>query len=518
MKNSILLMMTTVICNISLFAQSKISFENVRTTYIRNTGEIVDGEELKGYFSFYVTDKKDRKTNAYAIQVMDNNLNKIKEIEFEDSKDIEILESSYNGNSIMFLFYNDKEKTLEYRSYGFDGKQKSTYTKEINNRTKWLIESTYGTKSEEGQNEAIFSVGNLGFTTVIPIKEGKYYSYEVNFFFTDRNKQWVFEANEEQEDKWANALYLGATDSLVIFEVTKQKRMMSTTAHAWVIGLNIFTGKKQFEISTEVEDYKFYPMNIVPIKGKSEYLLLGTYYEPDGRVMKDASLGLAAWKLNTNGKIVSKKYNAWDGPISKYLPADTKGRIADVGYIYFHKVLQTEDGKFFAIGEGYKKVVSGLGVAANILGGGRSGISSLKLKITDLVLLQFDEQFDIKNAKIYEKNSNSAEMPAGASYLSPHTMALLARSFGSFDYAFTQTDKNHTRFSVGYDDYVKSDDYKGRTFNTISYADGKITTDKINLSSKAKWMRTYPAKAGFIMITEYFKKEKKLDFRLEKMN
>ena len=47
--------------------------------------------------------------------------------------------------------------------------------------------------------------------------------------------------------------------------------MMSTTAHAWVIGLNIFTGKKQFEISTEVEDYKFYPMNIVPIKGKSEY-------------------------------------------------------------------------------------------------------------------------------------------------------------------------------------------------------------------------------------------------------
>jgi hypothetical protein len=28
-------------------------------------------------------------------------------------------------------------------------------------------------------------------------------------------------------------------------------------------------------------------------------MLLGTYYEPDGKVMKDASLGLAAWNLNT---------------------------------------------------------------------------------------------------------------------------------------------------------------------------------------------------------------------------
>ncbi len=508
--------------SLQLAAQNKISFENVRQTYIRNSGQIMDGEQLKGYFTFYVTDKKDRKTNAYAIQIVDNNLNKVKEIEFEDDKNILILESSYNGNSIMFLFYNSKEKTLEYRTYGFDGKQKSSYTKEINNRTKWLIESTYGKKSEEGQNEAIFSVGNLGFTTVIPVKEGKYFSYEVNFFFTDLNKQWTFEAAEEQEDKVSNALYLGATDSLVIYEVIKQKRLMSKEAHSWLLGLNIYTGKKQFEISTEAEDYKFFPMNIVPIAGKTEFMLLGTYYEPDGRVAKDASLGLASWKFNTEGKVVSKKYNSWEGPIGKYLPTDSRGRVSDVGYIYFHKVLQTEDGKFFAVGEGYKKVVSGFGVAAGVLGamgGGGSNISMMKLKITDMIMLQFDEQFDIKNAKIYEKNSNSVEMPAGGSYLTPHTMALIAKSYKAFDYDFTQTDKDHTHFSVGYSDYVKDDDYKGRTFNTISYADAKVTTDKINLASnKSTWMRLFPAKPGFVMIMEYFKKTKMIDIRLEKLN
>lgn len=31
-------------------------------------------------------------------------------------------------------------------------------------------------------------------------------------------------------------------------------------------------------------------------------------------------------------------------------------------------------------------------------------------------------------------------------------------------------------------------------------------------------MRIMPAKTGFVMVYEYFKKQKKLDYRLEKMN
>jgi hypothetical protein len=502
-------------------AQGKLSIDNVRSIYIRNSGEIMDGEELKGYFTFYVSDKVDRKTNQYTVQIMDNNLNKVKDIVFEDDKNVEILESSYNGNSIMFLFFNDKEKTLEYRAYGFDGKVKSTYTKELNKRSRNLIEETYGTKSEEGSNEALFSVGDKGFTTVFPVKEGKYYSYEVNFFFTDQRKQWAYEATEEQDDKWCSAVYLGATESTVIFEVVKQKRLMTGQPHSWLLGLDINTGKKVFEISTEAEDYKFYPMNTSTIAGSPNILLLGTYYEPDGKVMKDASLGLAAWTIDNSGKIVSKKYNSWENEIGKYLTLDKKGRVADVGYIYFHKVMQTSDGNFFAIGEGYKKVVSGAGVALNVLsalGGGRSGISNFKIKVTDLVTIQFNSKFDVKGAQIYDKNNNSIELPAGAGYLSPHTMALMIKAYRGFDYDFTQTNKEHSRFSVGYHDYERSKEFKGQTFNSISYDAGKTTTDRIELTSKAKWLRVFPAKTGSIMIMEYFKKDKRLEFRLEKMN
>ena len=524
MKTKILTLFTTAVflfAGTVSFAQGKLTIENVRSVYIRNSGEIMDGEELKGYFTFYVSDKVDRKTNQYTLQILDNNLNKVKDIVFEDDKNVEVLESSYNGNSIMFLFFNDKEKTLEYRAYGFDGKQKMTYTKELTKRSRNLIEETYGSKSEDGQNEALFSVGDRGYVTVFPVKEGKYYSYEVNYFASSERRQWSYEAAEEQEDKWSSAVYLGATDSIVLFEVVKQKRLMTGQPHSWLLGLNIFSGKKVFEMSTEAEDYKFFPMNTSKIAGSPDILLLGTYYEPDGKVMKDASLGLAAWTVSSTGKVTTKKYNSWENQIGKYLSLDKKGRVSDVGYIYFHKILQTSDGNFFAIGEGYKKVVSGLGVAANILsglGGGRSNISNFKIKITDLVTLQFNNKFEVKGAQIYDKNNNSIELPAGAGYLSPHTMALMIKAWSAFDYDFTQTNKEHTRFSVGYHDYERSKDFKGQTFNSISYEGGKTTTDKIELSSKAKWLRVFPAKTGSIMIMEYFKKDRRLELRLEKMN
>ena len=122
MKKILTLLLCSVMVTSAIKAQGKLSIENVRSIYIRNSGEIMDGEELKGYFVFYISDKVDSKTNEYTVQVMDMNLNKIKDIKFEDDKNVQVLESSYNGQSIMFLFYNKKEKTLEYRAYGFDGK------------------------------------------------------------------------------------------------------------------------------------------------------------------------------------------------------------------------------------------------------------------------------------------------------------------------------------------------------------------------------------------------------------
>lgn len=502
-------------------AQSKLSIDNVVSVYLRNSGPIIAEEEIKGYFLFYQSDKIDKRTNEYTLQIMDENVNKVKEIKFTDSKNIYLLESSYNGGSLMFMFWDRDQKLIEYRVYGADGKQKFTYQRPIDRKTQNYIDSyNMYNNSEESQNKSLFAIPNRGFITTIPVREGKQYSYEVNFYETDRKKQWTF--NPEDPERIANAQFLGYSDSVAVFEVIKRQRMLSGKNEAWLLGIYLHNGKKSFEFETDKEKFNFLPMNIATVRGGSEFMIMGPYYEKDDRVQRDKSLGLGVWVMNNQGKIVNSKYNSWATEISKFLKTDAKGRVDDLGYVYFHRIIQTEDGKIFGIGEGYKKTASALGITGAVLGatiGARSNVSVTKMKITDMILLQFDNTFTLTDAKIYDKNSNSIELQSGSEFVGAPTLALMIKyMYDGFDYTFSQTDKTHSTFTVGYTDYVRSKDYKGLTFNTISYYSNNLSTDKIQLKTNSTRLRVLPAKTGSVMILEYFKKDKRLDMRLEKVN
>lgn len=503
-----------------MHAQSKSTIDNIKAVSLRNTGPIIANEEIKGYFSFYQSDKIDKHTNEYTLQILDENLNKVKSFKFTDSKNIALLESSYNGADIMFMFYDSENKMLDYRVYGMEGKQKFNYSRAIDKKTRSYINQYFSMNSEETQNKSLFSVDEKGFATVIPVREGRQYTYEVSFYQTDKKKSWTYAP--EDAERISQAQYLGYSDSVVIFEVLKKTRLLSNKMESYILGVNLHNGKKAFEFETDREKYNFYPMNIAKFKTTNNYMLMGPYYDKDDKVNKDKSLGLGVWVMNNQGQVVAARYNSWDSDISKFLKIDKRGRVDDLGYIYFHKIIQTEDGKIFAVGEGYKRVASALGIGLKVLeaaAGGVSTSSTTKMKITDMVLMQFDEQFNVVNAQIYDKNSNSIELMSGGDFMSVPLLAQYIKYvYDGFDYSYSQTDKTHTTFTVCYTDYVRSREYKGLTFNAISYYNNNLTTDKINLKTNASSMRTFPAKTGSVMVMEYFKKDKRIEMRLEKLN
>src|SRR4051812_47879536 len=84
----------------------KFSIENVRKAALRTSDAIKEGTDVKGYYFFYVSDKIDKRTNEYTLRILDNNLGVLKDIKFQDSKDVTILESSFNGTDLIFLMYN----------------------------------------------------------------------------------------------------------------------------------------------------------------------------------------------------------------------------------------------------------------------------------------------------------------------------------------------------------------------------------------------------------------------------
>jgi hypothetical protein len=502
----------------AIFAQSKLSIDKVYSAYLRNSGTISAKGQIKGYFFLYQSDKIDRHTNEYTLQILDENLNKVRSIKFEDSKKLSLLESSYNGNSLSFLFKNEDEKTLDMKIYDMDGKLKNTYSRGYDKKTDALMKQYETMHTDEGMNKNVFDIGDQGYVSVLPMRDGKQRTYEVDYYSSETKKQWTYVPSDDEE-KYAFAEYLGSTDSLIVLEVLKKNHALSGKPSAHLVGINFVTRKKAFDIDNANDEYKLLPSNIVALP-ESKLMIMGSYYDKDQNIGKDFSRGLAVYEVSTSGKVLSKVYNTWAGDFARYLPTNSKGKIDDIGYLYIHKMLKTPDNKLFVVGEGYKRQASAGGIALTALGalgGVHTNAGVTKIVVTDMVIMQFNDKYKVTGATIYDKTQNTAEATNMSDYNSQHVIANYLKMIGAFDYEFTTGEADNSNFSVCYSDYERSKDYKGQTFNAIRYNGSKFTTDKIPLKSKASTLKVFPAKAGSVMILEYFKKDKRLDFRLEKL-
>jgi len=502
------LALTTVAQNLSI--------ENGHKNALHNSNAIRQGSDVKGYYFFYISDKIDKRTNEYTLRIVDNNLNVLKDIKFQDSKHVSILESSFNGIDLIFLLYDEDAKTFEYQVYGADGKKKFVYTRQLTKKEKRYLEQSYllNADDEDQTYKGLYPVDGLGFISNMPSREDKDYTFQIDFFSSEKQKQWSYTPTIGGKKFIGD--YLGSFNGVVYFEVLKFTSMMDQNPESTILGLSMENGKVLFEKSTDSK-YKFYPASMSIMNGGQAYIY-GEYFNPNGNIAKDKSLGFAFWGIDDKGAVLSEKYCSWDLQLGKFLNVNSKGKIEDFGYMYVHDILQTADGNIFAIGEGYKKVASGLGIAAALLTR-NSQISTIKIKVTDMIMIKFDKDFNVKDAKIYQKNPNSVELPSGMEFVSAPLIGKLVKyTYGDFDYAYTQTNHDNSAFSVCYSDYVRGKDYHGSTFNSISYNDGKITTDRINTNSSASASFVLPGKQGQVLVVDYYKKQKKLDAHFEKLN
>jgi hypothetical protein len=495
------------------FAQN-MTIDGIRKKSLRNTDAITEGSEVKGYYFFYVSDKVDKKTNEYTLRIVDNNLKLIKDVVFTGNKDLQIIESSFNGKDLMFLYYNEKERTLDYQVYGTDGKAKFTYNRELTKKERRYLEATYFEKSnDEGQYKGLYPVENKGFISNMPSREDKDFTYQLDFFSSDKKKQWTY--NPTEGAKVFLGDYLGEINDVIYVEEIRLKNRMDGTPDSYVVGFDMLTGKKLFEKET-IGKNKLYPVATSIINGKS--YIYGEYFGENENIMKGKSNGFGFWEIDGTGKILSEKYLSWADDFGKFMEVDKDGKIDKFGFLYLHKMMQTADGKVFAIGEGFKRVASGFGIAATLLSGGRADVSLTKFKTTNMMVIEFDANLKIKAANVYEKSSNNFELPQGYDFVSlPIIAKMLKYTYGGFDYEYTQANVANTSFSTYYRDYVKSKEYKGATYNAVTYKDGKLKLNTLELKTTASEQRILPAKQGHVLVLEYFRKRKILEIRVEKM-
>tara|TARA_R110002033_G_scaffold161604_1_gene198238 strand:+ start:23863 stop:25392 length:1530 start_codon:yes stop_codon:yes gene_type:complete len=494
--------------SIAISAQQK-ALNEITSFKIKNSGPLMDkNNDVDGYYFYYQVDKLKKGKREYAIKMLDNNLNDIATKSYIDDKNTVLANSKFNNQQLMFAMVNVKERQYKLVSFDRQGNQGKDIVIPVNKKElKWL---SYMVKS--GSFNLLLPVDNKGFLFNY-VRDNKKIGYGLKYIPTDGGTAWDFNSPDEiKEIMSINPIEVN--EEVVVAIETSKKSLMSQTLKFKVLVIDIKTGKLLFEKEYDRENNPRLITNAFLTDDK-ELVLLGEYFEKGDNVIKAKSDGIFAEVTTLDGKTISDSKVSWENEIDKMMPADSDGK-KKRGYVYFHDIIRTQTGSYYCVGERFRKTASGMGIAAAALGGGGS---VTQLTITDAVIFEFDSSFKLKDITNYKKGKSRA--PSLTDFGSPQLNAHALKSYGAFDYEFTQIDTDRDRFYATFIDYERLKGEKNKlAFKSIMYNEGTLSEDKIYLQrSKGKISyRVLPAKLGHVMLLEYNRKEKTLDIHLEKLN
>jgi hypothetical protein len=494
------------------------SIDNIGRSRLQNSGTIMEGNLIKGYYYFYKSEKVDRKNNAYEVLILDENLNEKSSERIIEPKHTYMMEASYNGGFLMFKFYDTKSKSVSYRSMDNAGEISDKETREAN---KYEIMTYNSSIANDLENSSLHSVNDKLFIDLHNFKE-KDYKFAMEGLNNNGEILWTYEPTNAM--KIETGQFLGNSKDQVWIQIAKSKGIMSRAYTFDLLGVNS-DGEEDFRVSLQTSRYNLLAHNASYNKDKDEIVILGEYYDIKDKSMKSDSKGIFVKVLSPDGDEVSEDYISWTRDVASFVSSEDKRELSKY-YVFFHNIVQTSDGRILAIGEQYRKQVSAGGVAANILAASSGNVTTdagmTEIKIGKMIVIELSPEYELTAVDLHDKKPRKEILPQGYGTVSQHLIAKILKSEGSFDYQYMQTNEDKSVVSFAYQDLekVKGKLRKQSVLNFISYvgSEEEYTTDKLELNSDAFYIWYMPAKPGYILVLEYFRKEKSLEMRLEPIN
>ncbi|MDQ3142660.1 MAG: hypothetical protein M3Q56_10495 [Bacteroidota bacterium] len=494
-----------------------VDLNNILKPYLNFIEPIIENSVVTGYFTFSAIDKSDKKNYHYQIKIFDINLQEKHSVDLVKPSRYKLLETGYNGTHFCFSFLDQNAKKLENTLIDSEGKILGSYDiLDLKNREMELLRG-----SSEGENNpyagSMISVKNKGFVRYIADTE-KGWNSRIEMFNNKLEKQWSHMANPTTERDYAFVYPLATSEDRLFSLVTIKDGLLSQRYNAnYILMHDIQTGALIKKISNSTAQHEFAPagINFDPIS--AHYLIYGEYLAPKDNILKEKSTGIYVMEIDKDGKKVNEGFSSWAKDLSKALDLNEKGKMDNNMTLAVQEIVRTSNNKVFAICEQFKKAADGGAIAANMIFS--TSIPMAKAVKGNIVVLEFDNTLKIINSYTFDKDKGSAFLPSGAEFMSTAFVGTYLKSQGEFDYLYTTMSPDDSMFSILYVNYDRDKD-SGNNYvvgNIVYNKEQKLVHDKIRLKTKPSAFIALPGKPGYVVIYEYFKKEKKLQLRLEKL-
>lgn len=496
-------------------AQTK-SYNNLYKVSLNNIGEIRNGDFIKGYYIVYFNDRESSKENSFTFAILDENLKEVKTKNFKLENKVYFVDIRYDGSKLYLIQLNMNTKKLEIEIYTTNLDKTASYSKELSKRQ--LANFNYLVSQENNIGDVITSVENQGIIIkIVSIKMGEM-GFEYIFIDKDGKELWT-KTFIDKKLAYQSSTTLSILDEnhLGFFKLSKNS-LATNKFNSTLCILNMKDGELIKEVDLGSDEQEIVPISMDRILGKNELVVTGDYRK--GKKMTAKPQGLYLARFDLDGNLLKERFLNFETDFDEFIKLDKKGRDEDNTYSYFHKALLLNNNKVYLVGEEYKKVANGLGIAAAALGSKTAGVSNFRIE--DFKIYELDESFELSNIKQIEKSKSTVELLGNYSYLPTTMLAMMMKAMGAFDYQFMQMPKDNSFANIIYTDYDRADqNAKGMVVGGIKIKnDGSISNDKVSVSSNAKAFAVFRSKENYIMIAELtkIKKVKKLDLRLVKFN
>jgi len=490
----------------------------------RQTGAIIEEGNIIGYYVFYFKEKEDRKNSTYEIEIFDNNYNSLRTTEITRPKKTILREVTFNGEAFVMEFF-DSKTGFEFITFDKNGDETGSLTlgKDDVPKAEWRS-AQYG--GGLGNGEYTFSNGSSGFFRVF-YNDNKKTGYRVVAWDNELNELWRTEAPESGlfEDIDINAV----TEDVIAATIWKRKSRSTAKMDFSVVLMDPNTGEiiKEIETGNEREG-KRSVLKIHIDEPLQKIYAIGEYYLPKDDMFKDKSQGLYLMEMDYNGEMTSLNQYSWARDIDRLAFRTLRGeerKEYEKGYqLMIQDVIRTKSGELFILAEQYRKQINAAGATLNVIGRatGTGSASSFDVTINNFVLLQLNSDYELADLQMIEKKKTHTLLPEGMGLWYGSTrLGYYVKMMGGFDYAFSTYDLENDEYTIVYTDNdrreEKGDKKSDFMLGVIHIENDNAETTRVPLDFEGKRYWLNQAKPGHISIMEYFKKEKMLEFRVERI-
>ncbi|MCY7292312.1 MAG: hypothetical protein LH615_09045 [Ferruginibacter sp.] len=501
-----------LICIIgSVNAQSR-EFENVMKIELKNTTTIKNNNQIVGYAFFYKLEKM-KKAALYRLEILDENLKSIGSNEFEGSKELELMSSTYESGMLMLAF-SDAKKTDDYEKFVkvFDlkGKEKGLVPYDPDKVKKGMFGAAIAEQMSEYYN-GYSNVEGKGFVCVYQSK-AKVGGADIQFVDLNGKLKWEKNISADKGDRMD--LYLTAsTPNAIIFFCSERSGVMEKDSKNFLIGLDPTTGKELYKKSMEVKDLAIEPMFFKQDESGKTKMISILSHEED-KFYSAKPIGFNIIDLNDKtGEFTQQKNFTYENDLSKVLDMKSESK-SEEGYLKIHDVMLMPDGSKVMVGEFYRRTISVLGGAMKVLSRGTNSAAASQISIGDAFLLRIDKNNNPTALEKIEKSVDRVPLPQDGLPL-----GLVQRWLGLegwFGYLYSD-EISSTKKTVLFTGEFEGDKY-GTSAITFDEKKG-YKVKRFNIE-KEKKERVYlrRGKPGHVLVTKYNAKTKILKVNLERVD